>query len=253
MIEFAQMGAKKLKGRFRSYFTIQNMTEVLIMMSTVAFLHFAPNDIERGGHIGGWLLFFAWINFTTYLCQVSSFGRAIYSSLYVTKKIGSSLVIFIPSLVGFTAGFHLFLNGNDNFHDFFRAYLKVLVMMLGEYDYEDNFSYSMGLEVGGRNFSLQVYKIFDFGQPNFSIYFNHRSLAAEILTKKINCFDLVRSSLNQNGQNRIPGPPSHGFSAPHFLGLEYKSCPNLLILAPKYLIDTLCIPTKFQLSSCSQL
>ena len=155
-IEIAQFAAKSFKKRFKSYVTFQNFVEIGLMLTTIAFLLLSGKSITIGGNLGGWILFIAWINFTTYLCQISRFGRAIYSSIYVTKKIANSLVIFIPSLVGFTAGFHLFMNGNDNFRDFGRAYLKVLVMMLGEYDYEDNFSYTKGLEVGGRNFSLQV-------------------------------------------------------------------------------------------------
>ena len=156
VIELCQICAKIFKERFRSYVTLQNIVEILLIIATFIFLSYAENDIEFGGHLGGWILFGSWINFTTYLCQISTFGRAIYSSLYVTKKIANSLIIFIPSLVGFTAGFHFFVHGNDNFRDFTRAYLKVLVMMLGEYDYEDNFSYTKGLETGGRNFSLQV-------------------------------------------------------------------------------------------------
>ena len=70
---------------------------------------------------------------------------------------------------------------------------------------------------------------------------------------KFNCFELLRTSPDQNDQNRIPGSKSHGFSVPHFLGPNYKSYPNLLILAPKYLYGTLSIPIKFQLNSSSQL
>ena len=154
-IEISQFAAKKLQHRTRSYFSFQNILEILIIIGTICYLQVAPKDIELGGHIGGWTVFFAWMNFTAYLCQVLRFGRAIYSSIHVTKKILKALFAFIPSLVGFASAFHFFLHGNDQFHDFSRSILKVVVMMLGEYDFEGNFTYTDSQNFGGRGFSVQ--------------------------------------------------------------------------------------------------
>ena len=74
------------------------------------------------------------------------------------EKCGTILAIFAPSLLGFVFGFHVFLKGHENFSDFYRASMKVLIMMLGEYDYADNFSYTKVDEVGGMNLSVQVNK-----------------------------------------------------------------------------------------------
>ena len=131
------------------------MIELLIMFMTVAFLHYAPLDIEKAGHIGGWALFLAWMDFTAYLSQMSTFGRTIYSSIYVSKKVFKSLLIFLPSLIGFTSAFHFFLHGNDQFQSFFDSFLKVVIMMIGEYEFEGNFSFDETRKVGGRNVSIQ--------------------------------------------------------------------------------------------------
>ena len=155
-IEVIQILAKSFKKRLWSYFSFQNIVEICIMITTVVFLWIAPTDIEWAGHIGGWTLFFGWMNFTAYLCQISSVGKAIYSSIYVTKKIIKTLVVFVPSLIGFTCAFHFFLHGNQQFHEFRAAFLKVLIMMLGEYDYEDNFAWTVVYGFGGRNYSLHV-------------------------------------------------------------------------------------------------
>ena len=156
VIETMQIFAKSFKNRICSYLSLQNIVEIGIMITTVIFLWVAPTDIEWAGHIGGWTLFFGWMNFTAYLCQISSVGKAIYSSIYVTKKIIIIMILFFPSLVGFTCAFHFFLHGNPQFHEFKAAFLKVLIMMLGEYDYEDNFAWTVVHDFGGRNYSLHV-------------------------------------------------------------------------------------------------
>ena len=155
MIEVSQWVVKAMNNRLRSYFCLQNMIELLIMFMTVAFLHYAPQDIEKAGHIGGWALFLAWMDFTAYLSQMSTFGRTIYSSIYVSKKVFKSLLIFLPSLIGFTSAFHFFLHGNDQFQSFFDSFLKVVIMMIGEYEFEGNFSFDETRKVGGRNVSIQ--------------------------------------------------------------------------------------------------
>ena len=156
VIETFQIFAKSFKNRIWSYFSFQNIVEIGIMIATVVFLWIAPSNIVYAGHIGGWALFLGWMNFTAYLCQISSAGKAIYSSIYVTKKIIKTLVVFVPSLAGFTCAFHFFLHGNQQFHEFRAAFLKVLIMMLGEYDYEDNFAWTVVYGFGGRNYSLHV-------------------------------------------------------------------------------------------------
>ena len=156
LIEAFQFTCKLFKKRIRTYFGLQNIMEILIMVASLAFLCLAPTSIEWAGHLGGWILFFGWMNFTAYLCQISSAGRNLYSSIYVSKKILKTFLLFVPSLIGFTCAFHFFLNGNLQFQTFRNAFLKTLIMMLGEYDYEDNFSLNSVDDFGGRNYSLQV-------------------------------------------------------------------------------------------------
>ena len=157
VIETFQIFAKSFKNRIWSYFSFQNIVEIGIMIATAVFLWIEPTNIVYAGHIGGWTLFLGWMNFTAYLCQIySSVGKAIYSSIYVTKKIVFVLMVFVPSLLGFTCAFHFFLHGNPQFQESKAAFLKVWIMMLGEYDYEDNFGWSAVHDFGGRNGSLHV-------------------------------------------------------------------------------------------------
>ena len=156
MFEMAEMIKKAYKKRFRSYISWQNFLELGIIVATTILLIKAPSDIDLAGHLSGWIAFFAWFNFTFYIGRVFRFGKAFYTTYYVTKEITKTMIIFIPSLVGFTCAFHIFLSGNDQFMEFGRSVFKVLVMLLGEYDYEDNFNYDKVDEYGGRNTSLQL-------------------------------------------------------------------------------------------------
>ena len=156
VVETFQIFVKSFKSRIWSFFSFQNIVEITIMIATAVFLWIAPTNIVYAGHIGGWALFLGWMNFTAYLCQISSAGKAIYSSIYVTKKIIAIMFLFFPSLLGFTCAFHFFLHGNPQFHEFKAAFLKVMLMMLGEYDYEDNFAFTVVHDFGGRNWSLHV-------------------------------------------------------------------------------------------------
>ena len=156
LLELAEVIKKAYKKRLRSYLSWQNFLEVGIIGVTTILLIIAPSDIDTAGHISGWIAFFAWFNFTFYIGRIFRFGKAFYTTYYVSKKITKTMIIFIPSLIGFTCAFHIFLSGNDQFIEFGRSAFKVLVMLLGEYDYEDNFNYDQVEMYGGRNTSLQI-------------------------------------------------------------------------------------------------
>ena len=53
------------------------------------------------------------------------------------------LLAFICLIVGFALSFSVLFHGNDQFHDTWRALVKTVVMMMGEYEYGDLFSDEM--------------------------------------------------------------------------------------------------------------
>lgn len=157
ILEFQQFLKKSYKeGNFYSYFTIQNTTELVILIATILFLVYSPTHVELAGHLSGWILFLGWANFTFYIGKLSSLGRAFFNSLFLAKETVKTMLIFLPSLFGFTCAFHIFLHGNAQFYDLPRSIIKVFTMFTGEYEFETNFNYDVVKESGGRNFSLQV-------------------------------------------------------------------------------------------------
>ncbi|KAG7213479.1 hypothetical protein KM043_002750 [Ampulex compressa] len=58
----------------------------------------------------------------------------------VLKNVLKVLLAFVCLIVGFALSFAVLFHGNDQFRDSWRAVVKTVVMMMGEYEYEDLFS-----------------------------------------------------------------------------------------------------------------
>ena len=84
-------------------------------------------------------------------------GQHIFMSLGVMKAVGCNILIYIPSLIAFSSAFHCFLFGDPVFDSWVSSALKVLTMMIGEYEFDSHFVYSEVQKNGGRNISIQVY------------------------------------------------------------------------------------------------
>ena len=83
-----------------------------------------------------------------------------FRSWYVFKNVAWSLVVYISVMIAFASAFHCFLCFNDVFEGPATSLLKVLTMVLGEFDFEDNFVYVKVKENHGSNLSVQVLLIF---------------------------------------------------------------------------------------------
>ena len=72
------------------------------------------------------------------------------------KNVAFSMVVYIPAMVAFAAAFHCFLMYNATFEGPVASFFKVLTMILGEFDFEDNFIYDKVDEVKGSKWSVQI-------------------------------------------------------------------------------------------------
>ena len=146
------------------YFSKQNMCEVLMLVLGQAFFAFQYREGLDGRFLGyrlqddflGWTLFFAWTDLTIFLGRFDIFGKHIYRSWHVMKNVAFSMVVYIPAMVAFAAAFHCFLMYNDTFEGPVASFFKVLTMILGEFDFEDNFVYDKVDEVKGSKWSVQI-------------------------------------------------------------------------------------------------
>ena len=62
--------------------------------------------------------------------------------------------------MAFASAFHCFLYGDPVFESWVSSALKVLTMVIGEYEFDSHFVYSAVKDNGGRNISIQVLTMF---------------------------------------------------------------------------------------------
>ena len=77
----------------------------------------------------------------------------------VSKEIAKTLVVFAPSMAAFVFAFNMLYQANPIFHDLKSTLVKILVMMQGEFDFNDDLTTRKVKEHGGRNRSIQVNSI----------------------------------------------------------------------------------------------
>ena len=160
--EFLQFLSKILTNELDEYFSWQNMVELLMLGLSIAFFvlqYLESSDVEKSGgqeHLLGWALFLAWIDLTMFLGRFDLFGRHIYRSWHVMKNVAWSMTVYIPVLMAFATAFHCFLKNDEIFEGTVASILKILTMVLGEFDFTDHFVYDKVKENRGSNFSVQI-------------------------------------------------------------------------------------------------
>ena len=166
--ELAQVVSKMVENEIREYFSIQNITEVcMYTLSTyffvIDFIDF--NDISKSkkneylSSVLGWALFLAWTDLTIFLGRFDTFGGNIYTTWRVAKNVFWSVMVYIPSIMAFSAAFHCFLSHNPVFEGSVSSIIKVLTMVLGEYDFEDNFLFDRVKATNDGYISVQVTRL----------------------------------------------------------------------------------------------
>ena len=160
--EFLQFLSKILTNELDEYFSWQNMVELLMLGLSIAFFvlqYLESSYVEKSGgqeHLLGWALFLAWIDLTMFLGRFDLFGRHIYRSWHVMKNVAWSMTVYIPVLMAFATAFHCFLKNDEIFEGTVASILKILTMVLGEFDFTDHFVYDKVKENRGSNFSVQI-------------------------------------------------------------------------------------------------
>ena len=98
------------------------MIEVtLYSIATYFFVteHNEQNSINktdgRQATLLGWSLFLAWIDLTIILARFDRFGKNIYMTYNIVKKISWPMIAYFPTLVAFGIAFSCFLCHNPVF------------------------------------------------------------------------------------------------------------------------------------------
>ena len=134
---------------------LENLLELFILVCAVFFLVISNFDIEMAYHASAWMIFFAWIDLIFYVGRMSLLGKYIFMSIHVMRVLFLSLFAYMPIFFGFTFGYYILLQANENFNGYVRGFISVLAMMIDEIGYPQ-FDYNTIEEKGGINGSTQV-------------------------------------------------------------------------------------------------
>ena len=74
----------------------------------------------------------------------------------VSKELAKTLLVFVPSMAAFLFAFNMLFQADPKFRGLKSTLFKILVMMQGEFDFDENFSNQQVKKSGGRNVSIQV-------------------------------------------------------------------------------------------------
>ena len=165
--EFLQLLSKILAKEFLEYFSWQNVIELILLSLSstfliIEFVLFDKMEYDCGRYSGlqmhllGWALFLAWIDLTMFMGRFDIFGKHIYRSWHVMKNVAWSMTVYIPILLAFASAFHCFLKNDGIFEGTVASVLKVLTMVLGEFDFEEHFVYDTVKTNNGSQFSVQI-------------------------------------------------------------------------------------------------
>ena len=150
LLEFSTRGPKQ-------YLTSkENYLQVIIYILTVAFIITVPTNMVAANHLAAWAVFWECLNITQLFGRIDFFGRGIFMAFDVSKEIGKTLLVFLPSMAAFLFAFNMMFQADPVFNSLPNTAVKILVMMQGEFDFDDNLSYQKVKEEGGRNRSIQV-------------------------------------------------------------------------------------------------
>ena len=142
--ELIQMRTYKLQY-FKSK---ENILELVLIFSSWTYLTmviFGPREWEQLP--AALALFLGWVEMYLMLGRHPSIGMFTYMMLQIMRTVLGLFSIFITILLAFTLFFHslLILDNGDGeasaFYALWPSLLKVLMMIIGEYDYGGSFTY----------------------------------------------------------------------------------------------------------------
>eukprot|EP00092_Neocalanus_flemingeri_P002050 GFUD01002188.1.p1 GENE.GFUD01002188.1~~GFUD01002188.1.p1 ORF type:complete len:420 (+),score=70.79 GFUD01002188.1:79-1260(+) len=117
--------------------------ELVALCSTWVYLLLTPWFMEFEQLFGAVAMLFAWLEMTLMLGRIPSIGMYTYMSTQVIHQLVKFFMVYMTSLFAFAIALHLLLARDYDgvFDNLWTTCLKVLMMMIGEYDFKDTFTW----------------------------------------------------------------------------------------------------------------
>lgn len=143
--------------RYFSFF--ENIFEVFVICLTVLCFIFL-DDYSENVYFYQLLqvatVFFGWLGLTLQLARFPAVGMYIQLSIMVFKQLVLSLMVFMTILLAFSFSFHLSLRKHHVYDNALTSFLKTITMMVGEFNFDYDFTFESVRDVGGSNGVVQA-------------------------------------------------------------------------------------------------
>ena len=138
----------------------ENWFEMLIVIFTIVYVVTMSLNKDISVHFGAWAVFMGWWELTMLLGRVPSIGIYIFLTTEVMKILFVYVLIYLPILISFACIFHLLLPSSESFNDIATSFIKILAMMVGEFDLGDNFLWTQSLQDNGQGSTQVAFVLF---------------------------------------------------------------------------------------------
>lgn len=143
--------------RCRYFKDFSNLLEWLLYGTSFTFMipYVMPEDITQQLFqritdpynlwlVGVTSVFLCYANLVLFLRRFRLFGIYVTMFVEVTKTVLKVFVVFVVFIIGFAIVFFVLFKEQDAFLDIGRAFISVMVMMVGEFEFDDKFIKTIG-------------------------------------------------------------------------------------------------------------
>ena len=134
----------------------ENWIEMLMLFLAICFVITVVVDLHISPMFAAGAVLLAWFDFFLMLGRFPILGNYIYMFSSVTWLVFKFFFIFIWIMIGFAFCFHILLPSHNAFDNPAISFLKNLVMMSGEFEFEENFTWEAVREAHRNNIGAYI-------------------------------------------------------------------------------------------------